>query len=95
MLLVHPVHEVLRQLPLLVGSFVLGSATDNPLWSLLGVGFVVCFGVARWFTTTYRIDDEDVARIREGAKHAGDADPYRVVGDSDSEDAGDGDRTDD
>ena len=42
-----------------------------------------------------RAADEDVARIREGAKHAGDADPYRVVGDSDSEDAGDGDRTDD
>ena len=42
-----------------------------------------------------RAADEDVARIREGAKHVGDADPYRVVGDSDSEDAGDGDRTDD
>jgi ribosome-binding factor A len=42
-----------------------------------------------------RAADEDVARIREGATHAGDADPYRVVGDSDSEDAGDGDRTDD
>ena len=42
-----------------------------------------------------RAADDDVARIREGAKHAGDADPYRVVGDSDSEDAGDGDRTDD
>ncbi|MUL80012.1 30S ribosome-binding factor RbfA [Mycolicibacterium sp. CBMA 226] len=42
-----------------------------------------------------RAADEDVARIREGAKHAGDADPYRVVVDSDSEDAGDGDRTDD
>ena len=42
-----------------------------------------------------RAADEDVARIREGAEHAGDADPYRVVGDSDSEDAGDGDRTDD
>ncbi|MUL44940.1 30S ribosome-binding factor RbfA [Mycobacterium sp. CBMA293] len=42
-----------------------------------------------------RAADEDVARIREGATHAGDADPYRVVGESDSEDAGDGDRTDD
>jgi len=42
-----------------------------------------------------RAADADVARIREGATHAGDADPYRVVGDSDSEDAGDRDRTDD
>ena len=30
MLLVHPVHEVMRQLPVLIGSLVLGSATGNP-----------------------------------------------------------------
>ena len=36
MLLVHPVHEVLRQLPLLIGSVVLGSATDNPMWPIVG-----------------------------------------------------------
>ena len=35
MLLVHPVHEVLRQIPLLIGSIVLGSATGNPMWALL------------------------------------------------------------
>ena len=38
MLLVHPVHEVLRQLPLLIGSVVLGSATGNPLWSIAALG---------------------------------------------------------
>ncbi|CAJ1585751.1 PH domain-containing protein [[Mycobacterium] wendilense] len=65
MLLVHPVHEVLRQIPLLVGSVVLGSATQNPLWMLLGVGFIVGIGLARWFTTTYRIDDQDVS-LRTG-----------------------------
>ncbi|WP_197378368.1 PH domain-containing protein [Mycolicibacterium mengxianglii] len=65
MLLVHPVHEVLRQLPLLVGSVVLGSATNNPLWSLLGLAAIVVFGVARWFTTTYRIDAEEM-RLRAG-----------------------------
>ncbi|OBF17984.1 PH domain-containing protein [Mycobacterium sp. ACS4331] len=65
MLLVHPVHEVLRQLPLVIGSIVLGSATQNPLWSLLGVGLIVAMGVARWFTTTYRIDAENVA-LRTG-----------------------------
>jgi ribosome-binding factor A len=52
-----------------------------------------------------RAADADVARIREGATPAGDADPYRVVGgeesgdepddDSDAEDTGDNDRTDD
>ena len=31
-----------------------------------------------------RAADADVARIREGASHAGDADPYRVVGDDEA-----------
>jgi len=65
MLLVHPVHEVLRQIPLLIGSVVLGSATGNPLWTLFGLALVVGYGVARWFTTTYRIDADEV-RLRTG-----------------------------
>ncbi|MDT5181045.1 MAG: putative rane protein, partial [Mycobacterium sp.] len=65
MLLVHPVHELLRQLPLLIGSVVLGSATGNALWSVATLALLVVFGVARWFTTTYRIDDEQIQR-REG-----------------------------
>jgi putative membrane protein len=65
MLLVHPVHEVLRQIPLLIGSVVLGSATGNPMWTLFGLALVVGYGVARWFTTTYRIDTEQV-QLRTG-----------------------------
>ncbi|HET7666154.1 MAG TPA: PH domain-containing protein, partial [Mycobacterium sp.] len=65
MLLVHPVHEVLRQIPLLIGSVVLGSATGNPLWTLYGLALVAGFGVARWFTTSYRIDSEEV-QLRTG-----------------------------
>jgi len=55
-----------------------------------------------------RAADEDLARVREGAKHAGDADPYRVDGaqstesftgdrddEFDGEDTGDRDRQDD
>ncbi len=50
-----------------------------------------------------RAADADLARVREGAKPAGEADPYRVTGvegnegarPTDSEDTGDGDRTDD
>jgi ribosome-binding factor A len=49
-----------------------------------------------------RAADEDLARVREGAKHAGDADPYRDTGveesggdRDDSEDMGDGNRPDD
>jgi putative membrane protein len=60
MLLVHPVHEVLRQIPLLIGSVVLGSATGNPMWTLFGLALVVGYGVARWFTTTYRIESDQV-----------------------------------
>lgn len=65
MLLVHPVHEVLNQLPLLIGAVVLGSATQNPVWSLAGVGLIVVLGLARWFTTSYRIDERDIT-LRTG-----------------------------
>lgn len=65
MLLVHPVHEVLNQLPLLIGAVVLGSATQNPVWSLVGVGFIVVLGLTRWFTTSYRIDERDIT-LRTG-----------------------------
>jgi len=65
MLLVHPVHEVLRQIPLLIGSVVLGSATGNPMWTLFGLALIIGYGVARWFTTTYRIDTEEV-QLRTG-----------------------------
>ncbi|MCV7152902.1 PH domain-containing protein [Mycolicibacterium pyrenivorans] len=65
MLLVHPVHEVLRQIPVLIGSLVLGSATGNPVWTLIGIGLIVGYGLARWFTTTYRIGSDDV-QLRTG-----------------------------
>ncbi|MGE2832942.1 PH domain-containing protein [Mycobacterium sp. SMC-4] len=65
MLLVHPVHEVLRQIPVLVGSFVVGSATGNPMWAVLGVAAIVAYGVARWFTTAYRVGSDDV-QLRSG-----------------------------
>lgn len=65
MLLVHPVHELLGQLPLLIGSVVLGSATGNQMWSVAVLVLLIVFGVARWFTTTYRIDGEQIQR-REG-----------------------------
>lgn len=65
MLLVHPLHEVLRQLPLLIGSVVLGTATGNPLWSVAALTLLIAVGLARWFTTAYRIADDHVER-REG-----------------------------
>jgi putative membrane protein len=65
MLLVHPVHEVLRQIPVLIGSLVLGSATGNPIWVIGALVLTVGFGVARWFTTAYRIEPDEV-QLRAG-----------------------------
>ncbi len=65
MLLVHPVHEVLRQLPVLVGAIFLGSSTGNSAWPLAALSAVVGFGLLRWFFTTYRISDEYV-ELRTG-----------------------------
>jgi len=65
MLVVHPVHEVVRQIPVLIGSLVVGSATGNPLWAVVGVVLIVGYGLARWFTTTYRIGADEV-QLRTG-----------------------------
>jgi putative membrane protein len=56
MLLIHPVHEVLRELPLLIGGIVLGSTTGNQSWTAAVLAWTVALGVARWVTTSYRID---------------------------------------
>ena len=70
-----------------------GSRPGDPAWN-----------VALLFPRQgYWTEDEYLARVREGAKPAGEADPYRVTGvegnegaqPTDSEDTGDGDRTDD
>ncbi|MGA8330664.1 MAG: PH domain-containing protein [Mycobacterium sp.] len=55
MLLVHPVHEALRELPLLIGGIVVGSTTGNQSWTAAVLAWTVAVGVARWFTTSYRI----------------------------------------
>ncbi len=65
MLLVHPVHEVLRQVPVLIGSVALGSATGNPWWAVAALMGTLGVGIARWFTTTYRIGAEEV-QLRAG-----------------------------
>ena len=67
MLLVHPIRELLRFLPVVVGLFVFGRAsggTDVP-WQLLGVAFPVALGILRYFTTSFRIS-EDRIELRRG-----------------------------
>lgn len=65
MLLVHPVNEVVRLLPVLIVSVVLGRQSGNHLWSLAVVAVLVLYGVLRWFTTTYRIGPVHV-QLRTG-----------------------------
>lgn len=56
MLLVYPVKEVGRFLPVLVGVFVAGTASGGAeWWQLVGVALPVGLGVLRYVTTSYRI----------------------------------------
>ena len=55
MLLVHPVVELVKFLPFLVGIFVLGNAGGQAWWQVFGVAIPVVLGIVRYFTTTYRI----------------------------------------
>ncbi len=56
MLLVHPIRELLRFLPVLLGLFVAGTATGgNEPWQYLGVAIPVGLGLLRYLTTSFRI----------------------------------------
>ncbi len=65
MLLIHPITEIGRLAPLLIASLVIGLQSENPLWSLLGLGVVVGFALLRWVTTTYRVSAERI-ELRSG-----------------------------
>jgi putative membrane protein len=61
MLLVHPVQELVRALPALFGLAVAGTSSGNGArWALAGLGLAILAGMARWFTTSYRITAEQV-----------------------------------
>ena len=68
MLLVHPVRELVRYIPALVGLVVAGrSVGDGEMWwwGPLGVVVVIALSVLRWATTRYRITPEQV-QLRTG-----------------------------
>ncbi|WP_369801808.1 PH domain-containing protein [Nocardia sp. BMG51109] len=65
MLLVHPVREVGRYIPVLIASVIIGTRSDNPGWGLIALAIIVVFAIARWFTTTYRIGTDNV-ELRTG-----------------------------
>lgn len=66
MLAIHPVQELIRFAPALLGLVVgTSNSPEGPLWSLIGVGIVIGFGMLRWLTTRYRLTAEQV-QVRKG-----------------------------
>ena len=67
MLLVHPIREVLRFLPVLIGLFVAGTASGGmgTRWQLLGIAVPVALGLFRYLTTSFRITGDRV-ELRRG-----------------------------
>jgi putative membrane protein len=56
MLLVHPVRDVGRFLPALIGVLLFGHSTNwGGWWGVVAVGVPVALGLARYLTTSYRI----------------------------------------
>jgi putative membrane protein len=55
MLLVHPVTELVKFLPVLVLAFVVGSSGNRNYWQVIGVAVPVALGVLRFLTTRFRI----------------------------------------
>lgn len=65
MLLVHPVNELIRFLPLVIGLFVVGSANSGDPWHYLGVAVPIAIGVIRFATTRFRISAGQI-ELRRG-----------------------------
>ena len=66
MLLVYPVRELVRFLPVLIGVFVAGTASGRTdWWHGLGVAIPMALGVLRYFTTFFRITEARV-ELRRG-----------------------------
>ena len=66
MLLVYPVRELVRFLPVLLGIFIAGTASGRTdWWHGLGVVIPMALGVLRYFTTYFRITETRV-ELRRG-----------------------------
>jgi len=57
MLLVHPIKEIGRFFPALIGVFIAGSQTggDGPWFEIVGVTVPIAYGVLRYYTTRFRL----------------------------------------
>src|SRR6185503_13021546 len=55
MLLVHPIRELIRFLPVLIVFAVARTASGGEQWQLIGVAIPVALGLLRYLTTSFRI----------------------------------------
>lgn len=66
MLLVHPVIELIRALPAVLGALLAGTSSGSgSKWGLVAAAVVILFAVLRWFTTRFRITPEQI-QLRHG-----------------------------
>lgn len=66
MMLVHPIREVIRFLPVLLGVFVASAATRGDIWfQLAAIGVPILLGLVRFYTTAYRFHADRV-ELRRG-----------------------------
>ena len=67
MLLVHPVMELIRFLPVLIAIVFIGSSSGHggSYWGLIGLGVGIVLGLLRWATTQYRVTQTQV-EVRRG-----------------------------
>jgi putative membrane protein len=66
MLLIHPVNELIRLAPALLGLFIAGIGSGQGfIFAAGGAAIAVALGLTRWFTTTYRITPEQI-QVRSG-----------------------------
>jgi putative membrane protein len=61
MLLIHPIQEIPRAAPALIGVIAAGgSGGRRELWAAAGLAITIGLGMLRWFTTRYRITGDRV-----------------------------------
>ena len=65
MLLVHPVQELIRFFPAVLGAFFLGGRGSGTQWELIGIAIPIALGILRFFTTSYRVTASQV-ELRRG-----------------------------
>ena len=66
MLLIHPVNELIRLAPALLGLFIAGIGSgQGVIFAAGGAALAVALGLTRWFTTTYWIGPDQI-QLRSG-----------------------------